>query len=121
MLTIANLWIPLLKVVHQRLIVLEKAVERNHPRITQSIPQIREITFLQSKWKENTYEHSLFSILTATTRDTSVNPQSADVGNPKIIPFDSDSYPILIDNCCTACVTNEMNDFEGTLQRFKPG
>ena len=119
MLTIADLWISLLKVVHQRLIVLEKAVERNHPRITQSIPQIREITFLQSKWKENTYEHSLFSILTATTRDTSVNPQSLDVGNPKIIPFDSDSYPILIDNCCTACVTNEMNDFEGTLQKVQ--
>ena len=27
--------------------------------------------------------------------------------------FDSDSYIILIDNCCSACVTSEMADFEG--------
>ena len=25
--------------------------------------------------------------------------------------FDSDSYPILIDNCCTACITNGVHDF----------
>jgi hypothetical protein len=27
--------------------------------------------------------------------------------------FDSDSFIILIDNCCSACVTNELADFEG--------
>ena len=27
--------------------------------------------------------------------------------------FDSDSFIILIDNCCSACVTNELTDFEG--------
>jgi len=27
--------------------------------------------------------------------------------------FDSDSYPILIDNCSTACITNNVNDFIG--------
>ena len=26
-------------------------------------------------------------------------------------PFDSDSYLILIDNCCSACITNEIKDF----------
>ena len=27
------------------------------------------------------------------------------------ITFDSDSYPILIDNCCSACMTNSLDDF----------
>ena len=38
------------------------------------------------------------------------SPNSEDNG---AIPFNTDSYPILIDNCCSACITNDLNDFEG--------
>ena len=37
------------------------------------------------------------------------SPNSEDNG---AIPFNTDSYPILIDNCCSACITNDLNDFE---------
>ena len=33
--------------------------------------------------------------------------------------FDSDSYPILIDNCCTAYITNCIKDFYDVLQSTK--
>ena len=34
------------------------------------------------------------------------------LANPLPVPmFDSDSYPVLIDNCCTACITNCIRDF----------
>ena len=35
-------------------------------------------------------------------------PQSA---HSQDVTFDSDSYPVLIDNCCTACITNCVHDF----------
>ena len=34
-------------------------------------------------------------------------------GDSEANPYDSDSYLILVDNCCSACVTNDINDFEG--------
>ena len=33
---------------------------------------------------------------------------------PAMPQFDSDSYEILIDNCCSACISNEIGDFVGT-------
>ena len=38
------------------------------------------------------------------------SPNSEDSG---AIPFDTDSFQILIHNCCSACITNNLNDFEG--------
>ena len=31
--------------------------------------------------------------------------------------FDSDSFPIRIDNCATKCITNDKDDFEGSLRK----
>ena len=42
--------------------------------------------------------------------------------SPKLstdIRFDSDSYPVLIDNCCTACITNCLSDFCDTPRSMK--
>ena len=38
---------------------------------------------------------------------------------PSVPVFDSDSYPILIDNCCTACITNCIQDFCNDPQSTK--
>ena len=35
------------------------------------------------------------------------------------IRFDSDSYPVLIDNCCTACITICLSDFCDTPRSMK--
>ena len=33
------------------------------------------------------------------------------------MPYDTDSFPIKVDNCCTRCITNDIKDFEGTTKR----
>jgi hypothetical protein len=35
------------------------------------------------------------------------------------VPFDSDSFPIMIDNCCSKCITNCFADFIGTPSKVK--
>jgi hypothetical protein len=49
----------------------------------------------------------------ATVGNHLLSYSSPTSGNAEANPYDSDSYLILVDNCCSACITNNINDFEG--------
>ena len=66
----------------------------------------------QSPFKQQLSPKELIVVFAATASHQNMSMALAFPNTtPSVRPFDLDSFPLLINNCCTACITTDPKDF----------
>jgi hypothetical protein len=103
-----------------------KVVEYNIKQPQTRVPEITPTPYGYRKWVRKKKARSLcikHHMTLATSHIPLVEARATTKRQERRLFFDTDSFPMLVDNCCSKSITNNINDFidppKNTLTKIK--